>query len=74
MPTIKDVTWNLEAATMMCQAKGTGGTVVTTSNCCFSSSSSPGVPFLAQVVFLHEILAHKCTEVQAAKRVCLISK
>lgn len=73
MPTIKDVTWNLEAATIMCKAEGTGGTVVTTSSCCFSSSS-PGVPFLAQVVFLHEFLSYKCTEVQGANRACAISK
>lgn len=72
MPTIKDVTWNLEAATIMCKTERTGGTVVTTSSCCFSSSS-PGVPFLAQVVFLHEFLSHNL-QVQGANRACAISK
>lgn len=59
MPTIKDVTWNLEAAAIMCKAAGAGGAVLTTPNCC--SSSSSGVLFLAQVGFLHGVLSHKYT-------------
>lgn len=62
MPTIKDVTWNLEAAAIMCKAAGAGGAVLTTPNCCSSSSSSSsGVLFLAQVGFLHGVLSHKYT-------------
>lgn len=63
MPTIKDVTWNVEAATIK-------GLEVQLWQPPIAVSPPPpqGVPFLAQAVFLQEVLAPKCTKVQGANR------
>lgn len=73
MPTIKDVTWNLEAATIICKDKGTE-VRLWQPPVAVVPPPPQGMPFLAQVVCLHKVLAPKCTKVEETKRTCVISK